>query len=425
MSHGAQSSSTAALDARLTKSPYSRLAGEAHRAWLLQDATRQLQFFSNSLRVDGGFDVLDLAGRPLSGRAQELHVTTRLVHSYALGLALGAPRAEEIIDAGLARLLDGHRDKRYGGYVWSIRGRVPEDQRKLAYGHVFVLLAASSAKMIGHPDADQILMDASDIIDRYFWDESRGLLKDEYDRDWRTLSPYRGMNANMHGVEAFHAAYEATGDQTFLERAERILAFFIGGISPANGDRIIEHYHEDWTIDPDYRGDPIFRPKGTTPGHSFEFARLALQHLELSGSVSETSLSGPRRIIDRAHRDAWRRDGGYVYTLNTTGSADRSERYSWPVTEAIGAFATLLKLAPDPLSRERYTLLWDFAESSLIDRNEGGWFPELSEDGQPASLQFEGKPDIYHSLQATLLPIVPDASRLMTQLLHARQLSLA
>ena len=55
-----------------------------HRAWLLADARRQLQFFQRSLKPDGGFDVLDVDGQPIAGVPQELHTTARLVHSYAL-----------------------------------------------------------------------------------------------------------------------------------------------------------------------------------------------------------------------------------------------------------------------------------------------------------------------------------------------------
>ncbi len=52
-----------------------------HRAWLSRDARRQLDFFRASLRADGGLDVLNWDGTPRVGFAQELHITTRLVHS--------------------------------------------------------------------------------------------------------------------------------------------------------------------------------------------------------------------------------------------------------------------------------------------------------------------------------------------------------
>lgn len=396
--------------------PGSWLRDEAHRDMLRRDAERQLRFFRPSLRADGGFDVLDRLGRPLADAPQELHTTTRLVHSYALGRAFGTEDADAVIDAGLDRLWNGHRDRLHGGYAWSIRGREVEDGVKLAYGHVFVLLAAASARGAGHPDADRLLADVWDVIDRHYWDEAHGLLRDEFARDWQPFSRYRGMNANMHAVEAMLAAFEATGEEVFLQRAGRILEFFVGRVAPLNGFRIVEHYREDWTPDPDYRGNPMFRPAGTTPGHSFEFARLAIQHWDLSGRRDAEALARARRLVERAHADAWHPQGGYVYTLDASGAPLVRDRYWWPVTEAIGAFSALLKADPRPSDEDGYRLAWRFADRFLIDHERGGWFPELDESGAPVARQFAGKPDIYHSLQAVLLPLVPGVSRLAAQL---------
>lgn len=87
------------------------------------------------------------------------------------------------------------------------------------------------------------------------------------------------MNANTHATEAFLSAYEATGSRLFLGRAGRILDFFTGQIAPAHGWRLPEHYRSDWTVDADYEGNPMFRPKGTTPEHSFELGRRLLQYV--------------------------------------------------------------------------------------------------------------------------------------------------
>ena len=173
--------------------------------------------------------------------------------------------------------------------------------------------------------------------------------------------------------------------------------------------RIPEHYHADWTVDATYAGNPMFRPAGTTPGHSFEFGRLALQWWDLAGRPADGTPTRARALIEEALK-AWLPEGGFAYTLKFDGSVDVRNRYWWPVTEAIGALAALIKLERRPEDEAWYRRLWTFADASLIDHARGGWFPEIDAAGLPAATQFAGKPDIYHSVQAALFPLAPDLS---------------
>jgi sulfoquinovose isomerase len=256
----------------------------AHRRFLIRDALAALQFFDASAGGDGPFRMLDRAGQPLPAPL-ELHVTTRLVHSYALGHLAGRADGAGIIDRGMDLLWRRHRDAQHGGFVWSVQDGEVADGTKLAYGHVFVLLAASSARLAGHPDADRLLADIAQVLQDRFWDDSVGLFRDEFARDWQPFSTYRGMNANMHGVEALLAAHEATGEGEYLRRAGRILDFFIAGQAAGNGWRIPEHYDDRWCPDPGYEGNPMFRPAGTTPGHSVEMARPVSSAMITLGSM--------------------------------------------------------------------------------------------------------------------------------------------
>ncbi|MTH79563.1 AGE family epimerase/isomerase [Paracoccus aestuariivivens] len=396
-----------------------------HQQWLRAEVARQVDFFRPSLQTDGSFAVLDFAGVPLTGSLQELHTTTRLVHSFALAKAAGLPDCDPVICAGMDFLWNRHRDAEHGGYVWSVDAAGVADGTKLAYGHVFVLLAAASAKVAGHPDADRLIADVSALIDRHYWDEEAGLLRDEFTRDWQPFSTYRGMNANMHGIEAMLTAYETTGSAIYLTRARRILDFFTGRIAPRYGFRLPEHYTADWQVDADYQGNPMFRPRGTTPGHSFELGRLLLQWWDLAGRPESDAPEIARRLIETALADAWvpgawPAAGGFVYTLELDGAVSVSDRYWWPVSEAIGAMAALQNHAAQPQDEEWYRRLWAFADLALIDHARGGWFPELDADGKPDARQFAGKPDIYHSVQAALLSQVGCLSRLPASLRAAR-----
>ena len=107
-----------------------------------------------------------------------------------------------------------------------------------------------------------------DSASRHFWEPSAGLFCDEFTEKWSTFSNYRGMNANMHAVEALLTAYEATDDKIFWS-TQKILDFFINKIAMHSTWRIPEHYDEKWEVDPNYEGDQCLKRKYS--GHSFNY----------------------------------------------------------------------------------------------------------------------------------------------------------
>ena len=174
----------------------------SHRAWLLQQADELFSFFQKrSLNPLGGFYELDDEGKPLpagtppgSHAGRQIHVTARMIHAFAIAYLLGRPGADLMVDHGMAFLWNGHRDSLNGGYFSGVGYEAPTDDTKQAYGHAFVLLAASSAKGAGHPDADRLLTDISSVLTTRFWEEGHGVSAEEFTRDWQPYSAYRGQN---------------------------------------------------------------------------------------------------------------------------------------------------------------------------------------------------------------------------------------
>jgi mannose/cellobiose epimerase-like protein (N-acyl-D-glucosamine 2-epimerase family) len=123
-----------------------------HRGWLSDQARSLFDFFQrDSINPRGGFYDIDDEGRAIPGSLRQVHATARMVHCFSIGSLLGHPGSDAIVDHGMQFLWSGHRDPQHGGYMWSLDEGGPADDSKQAYGHAFVLLAASSAKAVGHP----------------------------------------------------------------------------------------------------------------------------------------------------------------------------------------------------------------------------------------------------------------------------------
>ena len=385
-----------------------------HRQWLLDKANALFDMFQhNAVNPRGGFFDLDAAGKPF-GNIRQIHATARMVHCFAIGAKLGRPGSDMIVDHGMTFLWERHRDSKHGGYCWSLDDDGYKDDSKQAYGHAFVLLAAADASMLGHPLAGRILADITEILDTRFWEEEHGAVSEEYARDWSRISDYRGQNSNMHLTESLMAAFEATGNAMYLDKAKRIASLIIRRHAAALDYVVAEHFDTNWNIDKGYKGSDMFRPAGTTPGHWLEWARLMAQLWVLDGKKDPWMLEAADRLFRSAITRGWdRAKGGFYYTLDFDNLPALSHKIWWPATEAIGAAAFLNALKPDPFYEDWYRKVWDFSATSFIDPANGGWFGELGDDLKPIDKFFTGKPDIYHALQACLIPLFPATGSLM------------
>ena len=158
-------------------SPWS--ARPYHRKWLLAQADGLFDFFQGpAINPKGGFYDLSRDGKPLAtdNPARGIHASARMVHCYAIGQLLGRPGSADIVDHGMRYLWERHRDEKNGGYFWQANDTGAADDTKQGYGHAFVLLAASSAKCAGHPLADAMLADITEVIEKKFWEESHGAI---------------------------------------------------------------------------------------------------------------------------------------------------------------------------------------------------------------------------------------------------------
>jgi sulfoquinovose isomerase len=399
------------------------LGNPAHERWLEQETDALLRFAARS-RTDRAFGYLDAAGEVDAGHPAELWITCRMTHAFALGALLGRPGCAPLVDHGLRALQTVFADDAHGGWFSSVGPGGPVTTRKEAYPHAFVLLAASSALAAGRPGAGELLRRAEQVSVEQFWREDEGMVAESFDRTFTTPEDYRGVNSTMHTVEAYLAVTDVTEEGIWLDRAVRMTERVVDGFARRHGWRLPEHFTAAWEPVYDYNSeepaDP-FRPFGATVGHWFEWARLTLQAreaLRLRGrEPGEWMLDGARQLFDAGVRDGWNVDGapGLVYTVDLDGVPVVRQRMHWVVAEAIGAAAVLHRVTGDVDYARWYRTWWDYAAEYLVEAP-GAWVHELDSANQPAAGTWAGKPDVYHALQATLVPRLPVAPALAASL---------
>ncbi len=405
---------------------------DENRKFLSGNAGQLLEFGRKFPSKTGGSCYLGSDGTPMKDRDRETWITARMLHVYSIGSMQGIEGCKALAEKALMGLAGELRDNENGGWFAGRRADGSIVPTKQCYAHAFVILASSSAYLAGIAGAEELLKDALGTFDKYFWDEQEGLCRDTWNTEFTVLDPYRGLNANMHTVEAFLATADALRDERYRIRAGRIIRRVVGW-AEENDYRIPEHFTEDWKPDLEMnieKKDDPFKPYGATPGHGIEWARLITQW-SLSSSASSSLLSSKNKIstnstqkeiisedekkqmistacqlYERAVSDAWNADGaeGLVYTTDWNGKPVVRDRMHWVLAEAINTSAVLYRVTGEAKYAEDFSKFMKYLDTKVMDKKLGSWYHQLDENNNVKGTVWPGKPDLYHAFQAMLIP---------------------
>ncbi len=407
---------------------YTLLGSPENILYCKKNAIKLLDFGRNFPPSEGGSYYLGGDGNPLKDRPRETWITARMLHVYSIGSMADIEGCKCLAEKAFHGLRSELCDRENGGWYAGINVDGSVLPGKQCYAHAFVILSGCSAYLAGIDGAEEFVEKALKVYDRFFWDEKNGMSCDLWDTTFKVLDEYRGLNANMHTVEAFLAAYDVLDRKEYLMRAGRIIEHTLGWAEEFSDYRLPEHYSNDWKPLPDLnkeKPDDPFKPYGATPGHGMEWARLITQfalsmwgYEEKDGVIVPSKQAIPyieraEKLYERAYADAWNADGakGFVYTTDWDGKPVVHDRMHWTLAEAINTSAVLYNVTGRLRYREDYAEYLSYLEESVLDSSCGSWFHQLDEKNRLKETVWPGKPDIYHAFQSMIIPHVsPDKS---------------
>ena len=83
----------------------------------------------------------------------------------------------------------------------------------------------------------------------------------------------------------------------------------------------------------------------------------------------------------------------------------------WTLAEAINTAAVLYRVTKKEEYADAYAEFMEYLDEKVLDHVNGSWFHQLDRNNKVSGTVWPGKCDIYHALQATLIPYyAPEAS---------------
>lgn len=364
-----------------------RTMDKRSREFILDHMESSMQFFHpHCIDPAGGFyHFFGEDGSVYDKTTRVLVTEARFVFSFAV--AYQHLKKEEYLAAvrhGVAFLRGPLRNKANGAYHWTLENGVPSSSKIYTYGLAFCLLAYSKAVAVGVSEAKEYMKETFELLESHMFEPKHGLYAEEADAEW-VVDPYRSESGNLHLTEALIAAYEATKEAIYLDRAVLLADNICNRQAGLAKGLVWEHYHEDWSADMNFANAngalTIFRPWGFQPGHQVEWARLLINLNRYAPAM--WFIPKARFLFDIAMKQAWDPDhGGLAYSFGPDGVVCDWDKIFWVQCESIGTASMLASVTGKEEYWVHYDKLWEYSWKHFVDHKHGSWHRRGNRQGE-------------------------------------------
>jgi mannobiose 2-epimerase len=350
----------------------------------------------------GGFHgTLDREGKPIAPTDKGLIQQARHLWTTSLWYEKKqqAPEVKALSD-DLHRFLMAHF---YDAPAKEFRFKVsrtgePVDQKKVLYANAFAIYAlVQYARVYGVKEAGETALACLRAFDASAHDAKCGGYFRQNDPPWLTPGAAKETNTHLHLMEAFSSLYAYGKDPMVKERLEELVTLFITKIIQKEG-----YARKDFSLDWTPFGEPA-----VSYGHDLETSWLLVEAAESLGRPTDPAITKAALTLGATSAE-WGFDaqkGGYFEEGPPASAPTKREKIWWIQAEALPGLYQLYLLSKDTKYIDRLQRTLEFIESHQADRQFGGWYWGISEDGKIGP-RGDGKGEewkaAYHDLRATV-----------------------
>lgn len=345
----------------------------------------------------GGFLCeFDYRWRPAAVQPKMLEYQARCAFTLArLAAYSGFESYRLLAEHGFDYLAQVMWDKQYGGFYRMLdrSGCSLESATKHGHGTAYAISALSAYYCLaGSEAARELALKSVEWLDRSGYDVLNGGYFGPYRRDGERITSskdyagthsdrdcigtpfgYKDSNTNADMLAALADLSSISNRVLVRERLEELFYIVRDKVVVPPG-AVHMCFTADWT--------PI--PEMNRYAYSIHTANILARAGDRLGLLSDQStLQTIKSLVDTVLRYGWDQpQGGFAYGGSTFGPLFAEDlriffdkRYWWPQAEGTRALLRLAILFPEERSfyYGRFTQLWDFIQSDIADKTNGGW----------------------------------------------------
>ncbi len=278
-------------------------------------------------------------------------------------------------------------DKEFGGLFWELdeKGEV-RNSRKQIYAQGFGIYGYSEYfKASKNPQALEDAISLFELIEKHSFDPVEGGYLEAFANDWSTLDDFRlspkdanepkSMNTHLHILEPYTNLLRIWPNDRLRKKTAALIRLFL--------DKIIDHrthhfnlfFANDWTV----------RSSIVSFGHDIEGAWLLYEAAIVVGDkqlIAEVS-DNLVQMVDVTLADGCAADGSVFNEKDIHSGHLDDDKHWWMQAEAMVGLAYAWKITGKDIYWNQLLKVWDFINTSMIDRVNGEWFWRIDNDGIP------------------------------------------
>lgn len=317
---------------------------------------------------------------------------------------------------GLRCLAETLWDPQHGGFFWAVSESAEplRGGEKHVYGLSFAIYALAALSAAGQDeDARTLAVQAYRWLQEYAHDPVNGGWYEALTRQGEPISGAavddasdavgtrygcKSMNTHIHLLESLAVLYEVWPDADLRDSLAEVFAIVRDKVAVESIGCLNLYFTPDWRALPDH----------DSFGHDVETAFLLVEAAAALGQPEDVrTWALARRIVDHALDFGWdRRNGGFYDAGGVFGPVFSRKKVWWVQAEGLNALLLMDgKFGGEtPRYRQAFTEQWQFIQTHQIDHTHGGWFAEVSENGDapPGRVKSDAWTEGYHQGRALL-----------------------